>query len=75
MPGVGIYFSTLHELKSKWISHTGNLSLNPLEAIILGISARSVSGICLMPFTVIKTRYEVSDICKYDYILLINSTH
>ncbi|EEB14495.1 mitochondrial carrier protein, putative [Pediculus humanus corporis] len=68
VPGVGIYFSTLHELKSKWISHTGNLSLNPLEAIILGISARSVSGICLMPFTVIKTRYE-SGIYTYNGML------
>ncbi|KAK6623842.1 hypothetical protein RUM44_010698 [Polyplax serrata] len=58
VPGVGIYFSTLHELKLQWMTHVGSTSLNALEAVVLGITARSVSGVCLIPFTVLKTRYE-----------------
>lgn len=60
VPGVGIYFSTLHELKLQWMTHVGSTSLNALEAVVLGITARSVSGVCLIPFTVLKTRYEVA---------------
>lgn len=32
----------------------------PLEAIAIGMLARSISGVCLIPITVVKTRFEVS---------------
>lgn len=31
-----------------------------LESVFLGATARAVSGICMLPVTVVKTRYEVS---------------
>ena len=33
-----------------------------MESLMLGASARSVSGVAMLPITVIKTRYEVSRI-------------
>ena len=57
VPGVGLYFSSLHWLKSNLTSGDPG----PLEAIYLGMLARSFSGVCLIPFTVIKTRFEVSE--------------
>ncbi|CAD6241388.1 GSCOCG00002714001-RA-CDS [Cotesia congregata] len=61
IPGVGLYFSTLH-----WLKHTICLEepLTPLQAVSLGITARSLSGSLLIPITVIKTRYE-SGVYKY----------
>lgn len=60
VPGVGLYFSSLHWLKSNLTSGDPG----PLEAIFLGMLARSLSGVCLIPITVIKTRFE-SGIYRY----------
>ncbi|XP_021938650.1 solute carrier family 25 member 38-A-like isoform X2 [Zootermopsis nevadensis] len=54
VPGVGLYFSSLHWLKSNMTSGDPG----PIEAILLGMVARSLSGVCLIPITVIKTRFE-----------------
>ncbi|PSN29957.1 Solute carrier family 25 member 38 [Blattella germanica] len=54
VPGVGLYFSSLHWLKT----NVTNGEPGPFEAIALGMLARSMSGVCLIPITVIKTRYE-----------------
>lgn len=54
VPGVGVYFCSLHFLTTKFTSG----KLEPVEAIVLGATARSISGISLLPFTVIKTRFE-----------------
>lgn len=64
IPGVGLYFSTLH-----WLKHAFNLEepLTALQAISLGITARSMSGALLIPITVVKTRFE-SDVYKYNSI-------
>lgn len=59
VPGVGLYFSSLHTLKSYWIKHTGNSSVGPYEAGLIGVAARSVSGVILIPVTILKTRFEV----------------
>ncbi|XP_034933979.1 mitochondrial glycine transporter-like isoform X2 [Chelonus insularis] len=61
IPGVGLYFSTLH-----WLKHTvcPDESLTPLQAVSLGIAARTLSGSLLIPITVIKTRFE-SGVYKY----------
>lgn len=55
IPGVGLYFSSLH-----WLKHTFGLEeLTPMQAMSLGITARSMSGALLIPITVVKTRFEV----------------
>lgn len=56
IPGVGLYFSSLH-----WLKHTFELEepLTALQAVSLGITARSMSGALLIPITVVKTRFEV----------------
>ncbi|CAH2037184.1 unnamed protein product, partial [Iphiclides podalirius] len=61
VPGVGLYFSSLHWLKSK----LGKETLGPMEAVTLGVLARTMSGVALIPITVIKTRYE-SGVYKYN---------
>lgn len=53
VPGIGIYFSTIHYLKGKF-EH----SKKPLESMLIGGSARSVAVVTMLPFTVLKTRYE-----------------
>ncbi|KOB73830.1 putative solute carrier family 25, member 38 [Operophtera brumata] len=62
VPGVGLYFSSLQWLKAKLGKSKGDLG--PMEAVTLGVVARSMSGIALIPITVIKTRYE-SGVYKY----------
>ncbi|KAJ8728298.1 hypothetical protein PYW08_016683 [Mythimna loreyi] len=63
VPGVGIYFSSLHWLKAKMGKTKGDLGA--LEAVTLGVLARTMSGVALIPITVIKTRYE-SGVYKYN---------
>lgn len=53
VPGIGIYFSTIHHLKCNY-QH----SKNPLESMLIGGTARSVAVVTMLPFTVLKTRYE-----------------
>ncbi|XP_014103938.1 PREDICTED: solute carrier family 25 member 38 isoform X4 [Pseudopodoces humilis] len=55
IPGVGIYFSTLYVMKQKFFV---DRSPTALESVFLGATARAVSGICMLPVTVVKTRYE-----------------
>ncbi|KZC05617.1 PREDICTED: solute carrier family 25 member 38-like [Dufourea novaeangliae] len=64
IPGVGLYFSSLH-----WLKHTFHLKdpLTPTEAMLLGITARSMSGGLLIPITVVKTRFE-SEVYRYNSI-------
>ncbi|XP_048190834.1 mitochondrial glycine transporter [Perognathus longimembris pacificus] len=55
VPGVGIYFGTLHALQQRFLP---GRAPSPLEAVLLGAGSRSVAGICTSPITVVKTRYE-----------------
>ncbi|NXK53459.1 S2538 protein, partial [Chauna torquata] len=55
IPGVGIYFSTLYTMKQKFLV---DRSPTALESVFLGATARAISGICMLPVTVVKTRYE-----------------
>ncbi|KAL3877493.1 hypothetical protein ACJMK2_035193 [Sinanodonta woodiana] len=53
VPGIGVYFSSIHILQSKFGSHT-----NPVVSMVIGGTARSVASLTTLPFTVLKTRYE-----------------
>ncbi|XP_022905996.2 mitochondrial glycine transporter A-like isoform X1 [Onthophagus taurus] len=55
VPGVGLYFCTLDVLKTNFFSDT---TPRPLESIGLGVVSRCISGIIMIPMTVIKTRFE-----------------
>jgi len=54
VPGVGIYFSAMHFMKSKLC----NGKPSSMASIMIGASARCVAGIIMIPATVIKVRYE-----------------
>ncbi|KAL4647967.1 solute carrier family 25 member 38 isoform X1 [Arapaima gigas] len=61
IPGVGIYFSTFYSLKQHFFPERAP---NAGEAVLLGAGARSVAGVCMLPVTVIKTRFESG---QYNY--------
>ncbi|KAK9888033.1 hypothetical protein WA026_000315 [Henosepilachna vigintioctopunctata] len=65
VPGVGLYFCTLDIMKSRFLK---NNQPGPVQAVALGVAARSISGALLIPITVIKTRYE-SGIYNYNGVL------
>ncbi|XP_054713406.1 mitochondrial glycine transporter B-like [Uloborus diversus] len=54
VPGVGMYFSFLHWLKTNF----GSEDPSAFECLCFGALARSFAGATLLPVTVIKTRYE-----------------
>jgi len=54
VPGVGLYFSSMHYMKTTLCD--GRPS--HLQSIMIGCSARTVAGCIMIPFTVIKTRFE-----------------
>lgn len=55
VPGVGLYFSSLSWLRGTFCDGTPG----PLQAMMLGAAARTLTGVTMIPITVIKTRYEV----------------
>lgn len=56
VPGVGLYFASIHGLKIAFDIHG---EPTPLQSVLLGVTGRSISGVMMIPFTVIKTRFEV----------------
>ncbi|XP_051744729.1 mitochondrial glycine transporter A [Ctenopharyngodon idella] len=61
IPGVGIYFSTYFTLKQRFFADGAP---GPLQSVLLGAGARCVAGVCMLPVTVIKTRFESG---RYQY--------
>ncbi|KAJ8404192.1 hypothetical protein AAFF_G00339650 [Aldrovandia affinis] len=61
IPGVGIYFSTFYSLKQHFFQDRGP---SAGQAVLLGAGARTVAGVCMLPVTVIKTRFESG---RYNY--------
>lgn len=59
VPGVGMYFCTLHTMKSAFTNEP-----TFYENLLLGFSARACVGTALLPMTVVKARYESG---KYNY--------
>lgn len=60
VPGVGLYFSSMHYMKTQL--YQGRPS--HLQSIMIGCTARTVAGSIMIPFTVIKTRFESQ---QYNY--------
>ncbi|XP_035263297.1 mitochondrial glycine transporter B isoform X3 [Anguilla anguilla] len=67
IPGVGIYFSTFYSLKQHFFLERGP---SALEAVLLGAGARTVAGVCMLPVTVIKTRFESG---RYNYVTVLGA--
>ncbi|XP_069510472.1 mitochondrial glycine transporter [Ambystoma mexicanum] len=61
VPGVGLYFSTLYSMKQHFL---GIRPPTAMESVMLGVTSRAVAGVCILPITVVKTRYESE---KYSY--------
>ncbi|XP_039768745.1 mitochondrial glycine transporter [Ornithorhynchus anatinus] len=55
VPGVGIYFGTLYSMKQHFLVGRPPTAL---ESVMLGVGSRAIAGVCLLPITVVKTRYE-----------------
>ncbi|XP_028842979.1 mitochondrial glycine transporter A-like [Denticeps clupeoides] len=61
IPGVGIYFSSYFSMKQRFFP---DRPPGALEAVLLGAGSRTVAGVCMLPVTVIKTRFESG---RYNY--------
>merc|ERR1711863_250910 len=57
VPGVGLYFSSLHALKTTHLGSTAEKP-SPMQAIYLGMTARTIAARAMIPITVLKTRFE-----------------
>jgi len=57
VPGVGLYFASLHALKTTHLGSTAEKP-SPMQAIYLGMTARTIAGCAMIPITVLKTRFE-----------------
>jgi len=66
VPGVGLYFASLEFINNSFHQRktSSNEKLTPFQALSSGIIARTFVGTILIPFTVIKTRFESG---KYSY--------
>lgn len=54
VPGVGLYFSSMHQMKTSLCDGRPTA----LQSALIGSSARALAGSVMIPFTVIKTRFE-----------------
>lgn len=63
VPGIGVYFCSLHTLRNNF----GSADPQPMESIAMGAFARTISGLSMIPFTVVKTRYESGNF-KYNSV-------
>lgn len=65
VPSIGIYFTSLHLMKSAFGKTDKNLS--PVHAVMFGASSRAIAASSFLPFTVIKTRFE-SGLFQYNNV-------
>lgn len=64
VPGIGMYFCTLHGLTQSFGSEEPSMG----ESVLMGACARTIVGVTLLPFTVLKARFE-SGFFKYNSML------
>lgn len=55
IPGVGLYFSTLH-----FLSQFARKDPSNVEIVLMGAVARTSATVIVIPMTLLKTRFEVS---------------
>jgi len=53
VPGVGLYFSSMHWMKSQTAGRPSTL-----QSLLIGATARAFAASAMIPFTVLKTRFE-----------------
>jgi len=55
----GLYFASIH-----WMQRVAGIENHPtaLQSMTIGVCGRCLSGAIIIPFTVIKTRFEVIDL-------------
>lgn len=68
IPGIGVYFTSLHLLKTALGKTDGDISA--LQALAIGATARSFTACTFIPFTVVKTRFESG---RFQYHSVINA--
>lgn len=56
VPGIGMYFATIHFLRTMVGSKNGNVTAS--QALVIGGISRTISTASVLPFTVVKARYE-----------------
>jgi len=59
VPGVGLYFACLHGIKT-----TFKVEKSSVGSAVTGASARCIAGMIMMPFTILKVRWEAGLIGK-----------
>jgi len=64
VPGVGLYFACLHGLKT-----TFKMEQSSIGSMVTGASARSIAGMIMMPFTILKVRWEAGLVGKEKKLL------
>jgi solute carrier family 25 protein 38 len=60
VPGTGLYFLLLNNVQALTRKTLGSRADHSLAALFCGSSARCLATMALMPFTVVKTRFEAS---------------
>lgn len=68
IPGIGLYFASIDTLETLYGKPSGQLAMH--ETLIMGFAARSLVTACMMPASVIKTRYESG---RYSYSTVLQA--
>ncbi|KAL5473168.1 hypothetical protein EMCRGX_G027616 [Ephydatia muelleri] len=56
VPGIGMYFASIHFLRTMVGSKNGNVTAS--QALVIGGISRTISTASVLPFTVVKARFE-----------------
>ena len=59
----------LYPVKHIIVNFNSSREPTAVQNVLLGFSARSAAGVSLLPITVVKTRYEVSDYTVWKFVV------